>query len=87
MSRCGTSLSHCCWIAGEQCPYVEASARPDFYYDCALRKREPDWDAVHASPEYREIVKPKLEAAGVTVDCGDWPPPGHKCNDCGEIGQ
>lgn len=84
MSRCGTAAEHCCWFQGEACQYIEQSDRPDFVWDCRLRKDYGSWEAVHLSPEYLTNVKPKMIELGYAIDCGDWPPPGVVCNDCGE---
>lgn len=85
MSKCGTAEKHCCWFAGEQCQYLTASCDPGFIWCCSLRKQYGSWQAVHASPEYQQNVKPKMIAAGyIATDCGQWPPPGVVCNDCGE---
>jgi len=86
MGRCGTSTDHCCWINGQQCPYVVNSPNAGFNWACSLRLREGDWAKVYETPEYRAFVRPALTAAGIAKDCGDWPPPGHKCNECGEVG-
>lgn len=86
MGLCGTSESHCCWIRGVQCPYVVPSPNEGFAWACSLRLQEPDWQAVYARSEYTSIVRPSLTEAGIVQDCGDWPPAGVTCNDCGEVG-
>ena len=86
MGLCGTAETHCCWMQGEECAYVIPSPDPQFRWRCSLRSRYGSWFRTHISPEYLQWVKPKLVAAGIMEDCGDWPPPGQHCNDCGERG-
>lgn len=86
MSKCGTGSDHCCWINGKVCSYLTNSKEPGFNWACSLRTREGSWDKVYETPEYVTVVKPKLLEAGITVDCGDWPPKGTRCRDCGQEG-
>tara|TARA_R110000803_G_scaffold210829_1_gene284078 strand:- start:21943 stop:22113 length:171 start_codon:yes stop_codon:yes gene_type:complete len=55
-------------------------------WQCALRVKYPSWEEVHQSPEYLSEVKDKMVGLGYDIDCGDWPPAGVDCNDCGEQG-
>ena len=85
MHRCGTATEHCCWFEGKPCQYVEPADIADFKWRCGLRAKHGSWEETHASPEYTANVKPKMTAIGYpNHDCGDWPPKGHGCNDCGE---
>lgn len=69
------------------CQYLKPSTADGFKWACSLREAASDWLNVYRMPEYRDNVKPKLDAAGyVDIDCGEWPPKGVKCNDCGEVG-
>lgn len=87
MSKCGTGSDHCCWFSGEVCQYLKASNTDRFNWACGLRTDLGSWEAVHASPEYIENVKMRMNAVGgLGLDCGDWPNSGRKCNTCGEVG-
>jgi hypothetical protein len=87
MSLCGTGKDHCCWFSGEVCQYVKPSEVDGFNLACSLRTKYGSWESVHASPEYTEHVKDKMNAVGgLGLNCGDWPNAGHKCNTCGEVG-
>lgn len=68
----GNGDDHCCWLAGEVCPFLEEGTVPGRRWACGLFRRAGSWDAVYQSLAYRRHVKPKLKALGV-VDCGDWP--------------
>ena len=85
MSKCGRAETHCCWF-GTACPFVVPSNVEGFKWACLLRIKYGSWAAVHAAPEYIEKVKPWMYSAGYQIDCGDWPPKGITCNDCGEVG-
>jgi len=84
---CGTTSTHCCWFEGVQCKFLEVSTVPGFNWSCALRRELGDWKLVHTDPRYLAEVKPKWDTLPYKdVGCGDWPPPGIKCNDCGNCG-
>lgn len=86
MRRCGTETVHCCWFDGKPCQFVEPATRDAYVWQCALRVKYPSWEEVHQSPEYLSEVKDKMVGLGYDIDCGDWPPAGVDCNDCGEQG-
>jgi hypothetical protein len=87
MGLCGTGDGHCCWFGGAECAFVEPVAMSVYKWRCGLRAKYGSWDAAHASPEYIEHVKAKMNAvSGLGLDCGNWPPFGRKCNTCGEGG-
>jgi len=86
MGLCGTAKKHCCWIGGAVCPFLTTSDADGFIWACALRRREGSWAGVYETVEYKSIVRPALTQAGIAADCGDWPGPGGKCNDCGQRG-
>jgi hypothetical protein len=69
----GNGDDHCCWISGEVCRYLEENTAPGRRWACGLLRRAGSWPAVYQSVAYRSNVRPRLRAAGVTVDCGDWP--------------
>lgn len=84
-SNCGR-LDHCCWLKGKICRYL-AIVSGEYQYRCSLRLRASSWEEVVKMPEYIKNVKPKLVEIGYTdIDCHQWPPPGHKCNTCGNVG-
>ena len=82
MTACLATTGHCCWIAGAICPFVrDDGVQAARRFVCTLRERAGSWVAVHALPEYVEHVRPTLLLTG--VDCGDWPPAGATCAECG----
>lgn len=87
MALCGTAGDHCCWLGrAGKCRFVEASDEPGFNWRCSLRAELGSWGAVHSDARYLAHVRPALDTCGVVEDCGNWPPPGVKCNTCGEVG-
>lgn len=80
--ECGASTGHCCWVAGAVCPFLrDDGAKASRRWVCTLRERLGSWEAVHADPGYLTVVAPVVRPLG--VDCGDWPPPGQTCAECG----
>ena len=79
----GNAETHCCWLDGQECKYLEENTVEGRRWACGLRRALGDWDLVLESPEYKKDVAPKLEPLG--YNCRDWPdkPPGMKCGDCG----
>lgn len=79
----GNADTHCCWLGGVECDYVEERSMPDRRWACGLMRELKDWDKVLASKEYREHVAPKLEPIG--INCKDWPdkPKIYRCRACG----
>lgn len=79
----GNAETHCCWLGGVVCPYLEENTMPDRRWACGLMRKHKDWDSVLSSKEYRKTVAPVLEPFGHT--CKDWPdkPAGSRCHDCG----
>ena len=72
--RChGNNDTHCCWIAGEVCPYLEEHTVEGRRWACGLLRRAGTWDAVYESVAYKRDVRPRLRAVGLTMECGDWP--------------
>ena len=85
---CLAASGHCCHLGRHGvCSMLRddgpAAARR---WVCTLRERLGTWVAVHTDPVYLAEVRPKLDDAGVTVDCGDWPTPGQRCGECGAVG-
>ena len=83
MPCAGNSETHCCWLEGQECRYVEENTVPGRRWACGLMRRYGSWGAVLASPEYHADVAPILAPWGYT--CKDWPaePAGSVCADCG----
>jgi len=79
----GNAETHCCWLEGKPCKYVEENTVPGRRWACGLMRQLGDWDLVLSSPEYKKQVAPVLEPLG--YNCRDWPDshPGMKCTDCG----
>jgi hypothetical protein len=81
-----TTEGHCCWIDGVVCPFLrDDGAAASRRWVCTLREELGSWPAVHADKRYLTFVRDPLHRV-VEVDCGDWPPPGEKCAECGAIG-
>ena len=84
MSNCGKT-THCCFFKGEVCQYLLENAVDGYRYSCGLRLNSDSWAEVYALPEYQQNVAPKMAEIGYPdIGCGDWPPPGKSCRDCGE---
>lgn len=84
MASChGNTEDHCCYIAGEACPYLEENTLPDRKWVCGLMRKLGDWDLVIASPEYQQDVAPHFDPLG--INCRDWPefPAQAFCGECG----
>ena len=79
----GLADDHCCYF-GEPCEHIEENTVPGRRWACGLYRVHGSWEAVYQAPEYQS-VREKLTQFGIVVDCGDWPPPGERCNTCGGI--
>ena len=51
----GNSSDHCCYIAGEVCPYLEENTIPGRRWACGLLVKYGSWAAMNESPEYHVI--------------------------------
>jgi hypothetical protein len=51
----GNAEEHCCYVAGEVCPYLEENTVSGRRWACGLLRRLGSWDAVNRSDEYRPI--------------------------------
>lgn len=86
MVTCAATSGHCCWVAGVVCPFLRHDGPVAVRrWVCTLREELGSWDAVHADARYRRLVRAPM-AGVVTADCGDWPPPGETCAECGVVG-
>jgi hypothetical protein len=81
----GKSEDHCCYVSGEACKYLLKNAVEGRRWACGLYHELGSWKKVHVDPRYLKNVKPRWKTLGI-VDCGDWPGPGERCNECGVIG-
>jgi len=79
----GNGKDHCCYIDGNVCRYMETDIGGR-KYSCRLRRELGSWAAVHNHDGYKRHVKPVLDRDG--VGCGDWPPKGRRCAECGATG-
>lgn len=70
------TTSHCCYVAGEVCRFLEKNTVTGRVYACGLRRKLGSWDAVHADPGYRKYVQPVWDIHGIIKSCGDFRPDG-----------
>ena len=86
MAKCLAGITtdgHCCWINGVVCPYVrDDGPGTERRYVCTLREELGSWEAVYADRRYLSFIRPVMSIK-TGVDCGDWPPPGQQCAECG----
>lgn len=80
-----TTEDHCCYLAGVVCPFLREDDDSQRRWVCTFREKLGSWDAVHVDEEYLNTIGPLM--MGLTgVLCGDWPPPGERCAECGTVG-
>jgi len=95
-----TTGGHCCWINGQVCPFLRDDGPPQAIrwidstpyprphatrrYVCTLREELGSWEAVHQDARYLTFVAASVHSV-VGVNCGDWPPPGETCVECGAL--
>lgn len=80
-----TTEGHCCHQLGVVCPFLREDAGADRRWVCTFRERLGSWRAVHRDHEYLDTIGPIM--LGMTgVLCGDWPPQGKRCAECGTVG-
>jgi hypothetical protein len=75
------SNSHCCYIDGKVCEFLEENSEPGFRWSCGLRRELGSWNAVLSDPRYKPIGE-KLSKHG--INCKDWPGPKDICTVCGK---
>lgn len=75
MSAChGNGEGHCCHLGAHGvCQYLEESTVSGRRWACGLFRELDSWPAVHSDERYLSNIKPKLRAAGIREDCGNWP--------------
>jgi hypothetical protein len=74
----GNGDTHCCYVAGQVCRFLEENTVPGRRWACGLRRTLGSWAAVHADAGYQEHVQPHWDAAGIT-SCGAWGPGTGQC--------
>jgi hypothetical protein len=81
----GNAKTHCCWLKGNVCKYLEEDTVADRRWACGLRRELGDWDKVLASVEYTTHIAPHFGPKG--INCKDWPDKTDsgpaRCGDCG----
>ena len=84
----GNNDSHCCWINGVECPYLEENTVEGRRWACGLLRELGSWEKVYRSTRYRRTDAGKwFKKAYPGFGCGDWPQniteaiesPGGKC--------
>jgi len=86
MSVCaGNSEDHCCWVNGKVCPHLEENTVEGRHWACGLLVKLGSWEAVYKDNNWQLDVKPLCDRIGVR-GCGDWPPKGKTCLECGVSG-
>lgn len=85
----GNGNDHCCYIKGDQCPYVIQDYTDENghfrKWACFLRAELGDWDKVLADPRWISVTKDAWQNG---LNCRDWPdaPEGVNrgvCKECG----
>lgn len=66
----GSGESHCCWVEGKVCVFLEENTVPGRRWACGLRRELGDWELVHKDPRYQPIHE--VWAKLGTQDCGDY---------------
>jgi hypothetical protein len=66
----GNGDTHCCYVAGEVCEFLEEATVPGRRWACGLRRELGDWQRVHADPRYQPIHEHWLSVGA--QDCGDF---------------
>ncbi len=85
MPTCRADTDHCCYLGPfGVCPALRddgpgASRR----WVCAIREAAGSWARAHRSRDYASSGIRAIVRDLVGVDCGDWPPTGTTCAECG----
>ena len=88
MSNCsGNNEGHCCHFFSGVCQFLEENTVPGRRWACSLLRKYGSWEEMYLSEEWKIVIADAI-ASGLGEDyrCGSWPPPGHKCGECGVIG-
>lgn len=73
----GNGPTHCCWVEGKVCDFLETDTVPGRHWVCGLRRELGSWELVHADPRYQPIQK-VWDRVGI-VSCGAWGPGSGQC--------
>lgn len=76
------SDTHCCWLSGKVCPFLEENTEPGFRWSCGLRRELGDWDAVLEDERYQQVVQPVWDAFPISTNCRDYPDGVWECRQC-----
>lgn len=76
----GNGADHCCYLAGQVCPFLEENTVAGRRWACGLYRELGDWDLVHADPRYTSTVADLWAQSGPImvwlweegVRCGNW---------------
>lgn len=71
----GNDDTHCCYVNGEVCPFLEENTVEGRRWACGLYRELGDWNLVHTDQRYLETVQVHWIPTG-TPDCGNWFGPG-----------
>ena len=87
MSACAGVGGHCCHLGRHGvCGFLrDDGVQAERQFSCAIRERQGSWGRAHWDPEYLRVVRPILDELKLP-DCGDWPRPGERCNQCQVVG-
>ncbi len=72
--------THCCWVDGKVCQFLEENSEPGFRWSCGLRRKLGSWDAVIEDQGYKDGPGKHFSKFG--INCRDWPGK-MECGDCG----
>jgi hypothetical protein len=85
----GNGNDHCCYIRGEECPFLFTNYVDETghfrKWACSLRVKYGNWDDVLADPEWQRVCG---NAWKTGLNCKEWPdaPDGPNrgvCKECG----
>ena len=76
--------THCCWVAGKVCPFLEENTEKGFRWSCKLRRELGNWDAVLNDDRYKNGPGRVFDRAG--INCRDFPDDEYLgCDPCRKI--
>ncbi len=84
----GNGEDHCCYIKGEECPFLFRNYVDETghfrKWACSLRVKHGNWDDVLADPEWIRVCGNAWTSG---LNCRDWPdgegPNKGVCKECG----
>ena len=70
----GNGPDHCCYIAGEVCPFLEENTIEGRRWVCGLLRQLGSWVRVYANTEYQNSAAAKWFTDNHPgYGCGEWP--------------